>query len=449
MPTPFIMPKMDMDQEVVTIIEWLKKEGEQVTKGEPVIVVETDKVTSEIESPETGTLAGILYHENEEAPVTQVVAYILAEGESLEDLPRVKETAPASTEPTPTIQATPPEPTGKRATPVAEKMAAEMNLDLSKVPAKGEKITKKDIESFLSTPEKTPEGRLAATPAARRLAKETELDLNCITGSGPRGRIQESDVIKSLAEVSPVDTPVPAPLKLAGLTAGTSIPLVGKRKRIGERLTASYQNSPHIYLTVEVDMSNLEASRKRMNKLNEKAGKSSISVTAYLAKLVALTLKNHPYLNASIVDDRIVFWEEVNVGIATAVPDGLIVPVLHQADQLSLSDLNERMRYLGKQARDNNLTREELDGGTFTISNLGMYGIHSFTAIINPPQTGILAVGATVRKPVVTDEDDSVEVRPIMSMTLSLDHRIVDGAVGAEFLADLVRVIENPDMVIY
>jgi pyruvate dehydrogenase E2 component (dihydrolipoamide acetyltransferase) len=224
---------------------------------------------------------------------------------------------------------------------------------------------------------------------------------------------------------------------------------VGKRKRIAERLTASYQNSPHIYLTVEVDMSRAEESRHRMNKLNEKAGRSSISITTYLAKLVAWTLKRHPYLNASIVEDRIEFWEDINLGIATAVPDGLVVPVIHQADQLGLADMNERMRYLAKQARDGVLTREEVDGGTFTISNLGMFGIKSFTAILNPPQTGILAVGSTVRTPIVVDEKDTIEVRPIMSMTLSVDHRVVDGAVAAQFLADLVRVVENPDMIMY
>jgi pyruvate dehydrogenase E2 component (dihydrolipoamide acetyltransferase) len=214
-------------------------------------------------------------------------------------------------------------------------------------------------------------------------------------------------------------------------------------------LTASYQNSPHIYLTVEVDMSRVEESRKRMNKLNDKTGLSPISITAYLARLVAWTLKRHPFLNASLVEDRIELWDDVNLGIATAVPDGLVVPVIRQADQLGVADINENMRYLAKQARDGVLTREEVEGGTFTISNLGMFGIKSFTAIINPPQTGILAVGSTVRTPVVVDEKDTIEVRPMMSMTLSVDHRVVDGAVGAQFLTDLVRVIENPDMIIY
>lgn len=451
MPTPFVMPKMDMDQEVVTIIEWLKKEGEKITKGEPVVTVETDKITSDIEAPETGILVSILYHENEEAPVTKVVAYILAEGESLSDLPGSKETSQESVQPvtaTPTPSAAT---TTLRATPLAEKMATSMNIDLARVQTNGEKITKNDIESYLSAPQTMAGGKVAATPAARRMSKNNDIDLANVNGSGPRGRVQSNDVAEAAASVSQVATVKSAQVaaKTAELTAGRSVPLVGKRKRIAERLTASYQNSPHIYLTVDIDMSRAEESRQRMNKLNDKAGKSSISVTAYLAKLVAWTLKRHPYLNASIVEDRIEFWDEVNLGIATAVSDGLVVPVIHQADQLGLAEMNERMRYLAKQARDGVLTREEVDGGTFTISNLGMFGIKSFTAIINPPQTGILAVGSTIRTPVVVDENDTIEVRPMMTMTLGVDHRIVDGAVGAQFLADLVRVIENPDMIIY
>lgn len=451
MPTPFVMPKMDMDQEVVTIIEWLKKEGEKITKGEPVVTVETDKITSDIEAPETGTLVGILYHENEEAPVTKVVAYILAEGESLADLAGGKETPQVSVQAvteTPDPVAISP---NLRATPLAEKMANSMNIDLAQVQPNGEKITKNDIESYLAAPQTMSGGKVGATPAARRMSKDNGIDLASVNGSGPRGRVQSIDVAEAAANISQVTVlkTTPIPVKTAELKAGSSVPLVGKRKRIAERLTASYQNSPHIYLTVEVDMSRAEESRQRMNKVNEKAGKSSISVTAYLAKLVAWNLKRHPYLNASIVDERIEFWDEVNLGIATAVSDGLVVPVIHQADQLGLADLNEKMRYLAKQARDGVLTREDVDGGTFTISNLGMFGIKSFTAIINPPQTGILAVGSTIRTPVVVDDNDTVEVRPMMTMTLSVDHRIVDGAVGAQFLADLVRVIENPDMIIY
>ena len=451
MPTPFVMPKMDMDQEVVTIIEWLKKEGEKVTKGEAVVSVETDKITSDIEAPETGTLVGILYHENEEAPVTQVVAYILKEGESLAELPMVNESSQGSVVQSDSDQALGDTTPSLRVTPVAERMASSMKIDLTKVQSKGEKITKTDIENYLATPQPAPLGKVAATPAARRISKENEIELASLSGSVPRGRIQSLDVVEAVTSATQISKSQGSSLasKNAPSIAESSIPLVGKRKRIAERLTASYQNSPHIYLTVEVDMSRVEESRKRMNKLNDKTGLSPISITAYLARLVAWTLKRHPLLNASLVEDRIELWDDVNLGIATAVPDGLVVPVIRQADQLGVADINENIRYLAKQARDGVLTREEVEGGTFTISNLGMFGIKSFTAIINPPQTGILAVGSTVRTPVVVDENDTIEVRPMMSMTLSVDHRVVDGAVGAQFLTDLVRVIENPDMIIY
>ena len=227
------------------------------------------------------------------------------------------------------------------------------------------------------------------------------------------------------------------------------MPFVGKRKRIAERLTASYQSIPHIFLTVEVDMSAAEAARKRVNQLAEKQGKPAVSVTAFLVKTVSWALKRHPYLNATLQDDKIQLLQDVNIGVATALEDGLIVPVIQAADQLSLAGINEHLRYLTAQARAGALTAEEVAGGTFTISNLGMFGISSFTAIINPPQSAILAVGTVTRKPVVVDENDTIAVRPIMNLTLSADHRLVDGAVAAAFLADLVSALEAPELVLY
>jgi pyruvate dehydrogenase E2 component (dihydrolipoamide acetyltransferase) len=210
-------------------------------------------------------------------------------------------------------------------------------------------------------------------------------------------------------------------------------------------MTASYQSTPHIYLTVEVDMLEAEESRKRMNQL---AGEPSISITAYLVRLVAWALKRHPLLNATLEDDQIKLWEEVNIGIATALDEGLIVPVVHHADQLSAVEINLRMRELAQKARAGTLAREEIQGGTFTISNLGMYGVDSFTAIINPPQSAILAVGTVRRKPVVVDAEDTVMVRPMMMLTLGADHRVVDGAVAASFLADMVKAIETPELLL-
>ena len=447
MPTPFIMPKMDMDQEVVTIIAWLKNEGDQIEKGEPVIEVETDKITSEIEAPESGILANILYHENEEAPVTKVVAYILKEGETLDSLPGVEkkmeptqskkeEVSKVADTPKPAFQVT----------PLAEKISTDLGLPLEKISPSGSKVTRKDVEAFAEKmkDQVVPRVRTPATPAARNLAEVRGISLEELSGSGPRGRIQAKDV--------PIEVPtLPQKISGASMQSGlsTEIPLVGKRKRIAERLTASYQSTPHIYLSVEVDMTASESARKRINLLAEKEGQPAISVTALLVKMVTWALGRHPYLNASLQDDKILLSEDANIGIATAIEDGLIVPVIHAANRLSLKDINTTFRYLTNQARSGALTANEVSGGTFTISNLGMYGISSFTAIINPPQSAILAVGGLVRKPVVVDENDTIAVRPMMNLTLGADHRVVDGAVAAAFLADLVRALESPELVLY
>ncbi|HPT23792.1 MAG TPA: dihydrolipoamide acetyltransferase family protein [Anaerolineaceae bacterium] len=450
MPTPFIMPKMDMDQEVVTIISWLKKEGERIEKGEPVIEVETDKITSEIEAPESGILAGILYQENEEAPVTKVVAYILKEGESMDSLPAAgapaaPQVAQPAAAPVPAQPAKPAVP----ATPLAEKVSADLHIKLDQVPASGPKVTRKDVESFAESLKEQGEHRVQtpATPAARRLSGENGVPLDAVSGTGPRGRVQAADVLHQAAAAQ---TAPEKPFKPASKALpATAVPFVGKRKRIAERLTASYQSIPHIFLTVEVDMSAAEAARKRVNQLAEKQGKPAVSVTAFLVKTVAWALKRHPYLNATLQDDKIQLLQDVNIGVATALEDGLIVPVIQAADQLSLAGINEHLRYLTAQARAGALTAEEVAGGTFTISNLGMFGISSFTAIINPPQSAILAVGTVTRKPVVVDENDTIAVRPIMNLTLSADHRLVDGAVAAAFLADLVSALEAPELVLY
>ena len=437
MPTPFIMPKMDMDQESVTINEWLKKEGDPVKKGEPLVVIETDKITSEVEAPATGRLAGIIYRENVDVPVSEVVAYILGEDETESDLPertepetdtRVNQEDKDKVEKS-TLK------TEKTATAVAQRMAEAEGINLQDIPASGEKITKEDVEKYLGglegveTRVQTP-----ATPAARRIAYEKSLDLTQVEGSGPRGRVQAADV-QSVSQQTP------------GL--GETLALSNMRKRIAERLTTSYQTTPHIYLTAEVDMREAEASRKRMNELANQDSTPAISMTAFITRIVAWSLKRHPYLNASFQNNEIRFWEEINIGIATALDDGLIVPVIRNADQMTAKEINNTLRDLTRRARSGDLSLDEIQNGTFTISNLGMYGIQSFTAIINPPQSAILAVGTLTRRPVVVDDADTLEIRPMMMLTLGADHRIVDGAVAAEFLADIVKALETPELLLF
>lgn len=438
MPTPFIMPKMDMDQETVKIIEWLKKEGDVINKGEPVIEIETDKITSEIEAPASGILTGILYQENEDVPVTQVIAYILAEGETKNDLPETAKPKPESSVIKSEDSTLKSEKSTIQATPVAARMADAEGINLENVPSKGEKITKGDIESYLSLQgEVQPRVSTPATPAARRIASEVNLDLTKISGSGPRGRIQAADVIDAQSAFTP------------GPLTGSSQTMSTIRKRIAERLTASYQTTPHIYLNVEVDMNEAEASRRRMNELAAKDGLPEISLTAYLLRIVAWALKRNPSLNALSQDDEIVFHDQINIGVATALEDGLIVPVIHNSDTLSAREINQRLRDLIQKARTGTLVLDDIQGGTFTISNLGMFGIQSFTAIINPPQSAILAVGTLTRRPIVVDESDTIVIRPMMMLTLAADHRIIDGAVAAAFLSDLVKALETPELVLF
>ncbi len=443
MPIPFIMPKMDMDQEEVVIDQWLKNEGDTVEKGEPVIIVETDKITSEIEAPAEGKLARILYKENQVVPVTQVVAFILKEGETEADLPHV-ETADDETQQDTHQSKSAIEGKPISATSLAKRIAETEGFDLREVPAVGEKITKEDIDAYLQTRCKIkPRVESPATPAARRFALAHNVDLKTVEGSGPRKRVQASDVLNAVQQMSHK-----TPDRQSTATKLEPLQLTSMRRRIAERLTASYQNIPHIFLTVEVDISRAEKVRKQLNQKASTKGFPNISITTYLVKVISVCLMRHPFLNAYLKDERIHFWEDAHIGIATALEDGLIVPVIHKANKLSIHEINRQVKTLSQKAHEGSLSREEIQGGTFTISNLGMYGINSFTSIINQPQSAILSVGAIKRRPVVVDDEDSINVRPLMNLTLAADHRIIDGAIAAHFLVDLKDLLEDPEGVI-
>jgi pyruvate dehydrogenase E2 component (dihydrolipoamide acetyltransferase) len=325
-------------------------------------------------------------------------------------------------------------------------MAKELSLDLSRIPAAGERIKREDVERFLESQkgagaekEPLPAGKVAATPAARRLAREAGIPLDSLTGSGPRGRIQAVDVKAA---------PLPAPAAM-GERQAEVIPLAGMRQKIAERMQASFQEAPHIALTIEADVTRLEAACERMNEIATRSGAGKVSLTALLVKVTAWALERHPYINASLVDGQIYLWKDVNIGVATALEDGLIVPVIQQANRLSVRQIADALADLSIRARENRLTLADVQRGTFTISNLGMFGIHQFRAVINPPESAILAVGAVVRKPVVVDEQDTVAVRPRMSITISADHRVIDGVAAARFLNDLMLAIEMPETLLY
>ena len=438
MPIPFIMPKFDMDQEQATISTWVKKEGDFVKFEETILVVETDKVAIDVPSPATGTLAGILYQDGDVVPVTQVIAYILKDGESKADLPTLTSPIGSSTlEPAPV---TPAVALPVKATPVAARMAKEEGVDLSKVVTAGSRITREDVEQYLADQKPIRRVTVPATPAARRIARENAVGLETVAGSGPRGRVQAADI--SLEAQSRRAIPVDG--RLAEV-----VEVRGIRQTIAERMQASFQTIPHIALTIEVDVSNLQNVRAHLNALAEKRHEPKISMTALLVKIVAWALGQNPYLNASLIDGKIYLWKDINVGIATAIEGGLIVPVVHKANHLSVRHLADALQDLTTRAREGKLDLRDVQHGTFTISNLGMYGIKHFRAIINPPESAILAVGKVIRKPVVINAQDEVAVRPMMSITLSADHRVIDGVVAAQFLQDLVQAIEIPEVLLY
>lgn len=429
MATEVIMPKVDMVMETGTFVEWLRKEGEHVNKGDPLFVIDTDKAAIEMESPADGILAGVRAKLNDVIPVTEVIAYILAPGEAL---PGKKIPEQVVTIPAPKIEKAP-EP--EAAVVVATAYEA---------------------------------GKVRVTPVARRLAEELHLDLTKIAGRGPRGRIHKADVlafqqshaVEECAE-SPVliqppiltETPViPIPstavpsIPLPDARRKQAIPLAGARKIIAERMTYSTSTIPHFALSLKVDMTEAIRLRERvLEPLKAQTGQR-VSFTAILARAVATVLPHHPYLNASFAGGEIILWEDIHLGIATSVEENLIVPVIREAHCKSLGQLVTALGDLTERARNRRLTPSEMTGSTFTISNLGMFGIESFTAIINPPEAAILAVGKMTETPVKTAA--GFEFRPMIQLTVSADHRIVDGAGVARFLDELKSTLENPYLLI-
>lgn len=432
-----IMPKVDMDQETGTVVEWIKTEGQQVKEGETILVIETDKIAIDVESPGTGILGGISAHPGDVIPIGTVIAYILAEGEELpEEASQVA--APQA----------PPQPEKDKevsvlATPVAKKMAQSHGLDISQLTptGKGGKVTKEDVQAALDAAQAPlPGGAVIATPAARRTARIKGVDLSQVRGSGPGGRIQAFDVDGFQPSAGFAG---PSPIR-----SGEKIPFIGMRRTIGERLTASYQSIPHIQFTASVDMTNFNKARKDYNDLASQRGDGKVSVTALLVKLVAMTLADHPWLNSSLQDGEIILHKDINIGLAVALEKGLIVPVIKNADQKGIGVISADTSDLIARAREEALVSADVKGSTFTISNLGPFGVEQFNAIINPPEVGILAIGATVPE-VVALEGGAIAVRPIMRFTLSADHRVVDGAVAARFIADLKATLENPILMNY
>jgi len=391
--------------EAGTIVRWLKSEGDAVEKGEPLYELDTDKVTQEVESDASGVLLKILAGEGEEIEVGKRIAVIGEEGEEV-----------AADE------------------EKAEEVQEDEHEEGSPGPARAEE-RERGREASAEEPEPQPaetaraDGRIKASPLARRIARERSIDLASLRGTGPDGRIVAEDVERAAA------TPAHAPVGAAPLEAEV-VPLTSLRKTIARRLTEAWQ-APAFQISMSADMT-------RAQELHARLREQGVSVTDILTKLAAIALLRHREVNAHFADDELRIFPNAHIGLAVATERGLIVPVQREVERKSLVQIAAERKEIVQRTREGKLSQEDLDGGTFTISNLGMYGVEIFTAVLNPPQAAILAVGAIEEKPVV--DDGGFVARPLMAMTLTCDHRAVDGAKAAEFLRELKTLLEEPGL---
>ena len=455
-----VLPALGLTVEKGTILKWLKREGDIVAKGESIYEVEADKVTTEVESPASGILKKILIPEGVEVPILTIVAVITERGESLPDkyltmgiqkpgevekVEKREEPAPVPVqEPAVLVTSGPKE---IKAPPAARWLAKERGVSLSLIKGSGPggAILLKDVESFLV--KGTQAGpKILTTPTARKLAEREAISLSTIKGTGISGRVTKADVLEAKAGLKPKELkPEPTPLKLPSISKyqlGQIIPMNSIRKVIAKRMAQSKFTAPHIYFFNDVDMEKLIALREEIVTEFEENEGIRISINDFVIKAVALTLREYPIINSMVSGEEIRIFPEINVGLAVAMEDGLIVPAIPKVDQLSLGEIARYRADLVERARQAKLTFEEMERGTFTISSLAQYDITFFTAILNPPQSGILTLGKVEEKPVV--RNGQVLIRRMMRQGLSVDHRIIDGAVAAQFLQSLKKKLENP-----
>lgn len=437
------MPKMGDSMEEGRILRWIKKEGEEVKKGEMLAEVETDKVNIEIEAFASGILRKILVPEGNSAPVGAEIALIGAPGELLPDY-----LGPNGAEAGSQRQGSLASPTPS--SPLQTQGAQQYKVDLL---ARSSVGLSQEPASVAATIKR--QGRIFISPLARRLANENHLDYATLQGTGPNGRIIKMDIEAALRQqpaaapleepVTPLITPQVSPPVPAAIDSGEviEIPLTTMRRAIARRLSQSMQTAPHFYVTSIIDTDKLAAFRQQINDYaaNDPAP-VKVSFNDLIVKAVAKALARMPQVNISFAEDRLLQKKQVHIGIAVAVEQGLIVPVLRNADQRGILDIARETQRLAEATREGKLRPEEFSGGTFTVSNLGMYDVDSFTAVINPPESAILAVGSITPTPVVVD--GQVVVRNRMKVTLSSDHRAIDGATAARFLQEVKRLLEEP-----
>ncbi|WP_458110258.1 dihydrolipoamide acetyltransferase family protein [Bacillus zhangzhouensis] len=437
MPKEIFMPKLSSTMEIGTLLQWLKEEGDSVEIGEPLFEIMTDKINIEVEAYDDGIFLKKYYEADDQIPVNAVIGYI---GEANEQVPSeppaqadedssgsgessVESASSGSTE----AEAETNSDEKVRATPAARKTAKDHHVPIHEVSGTGPKgrIQKRDVEAVVNTDEQDQR----VSPLAEKVAAREGIDLAAVAGAGAHGKIMKSDV--KAAAVQKADS---APVKTQKLA--------GMRKVIADRMSQSAFTAPHVTLTSEIDMTKAKEVRKQLLPAIEKETGYRLSFTEIIIHAVSNVLTRHPQINMTFEQNELHFHDNVHIGLAVAVKDGLMVPVISHANEKGLKQLTKEAKEIGRNARDQKLLPDQLKGSTFTISNLGMYAIDTFTPIINQPEVAILGVGRIQEKPVVIDGE--IQVRPMMGVSLSFDHRVVDGAPAAAFLTDLKKVLEQP-----
>ncbi|PNY18883.1 dihydrolipoamide acetyltransferase [Streptococcus parauberis] len=465
MAAEIIMPKLGVDMQEGEIIEWKKQEGDSVNEGDILLEIMSDKTNMEIEAEDAGILLKIVRPAGDVVPVTEVIGYIGAEGESVENIASSEKTTeipvPNSADAAPTVapkedverpeitvETTLPQGNGEkvRATPAARKTASEMGVSLGQVPGSGPKgrVHQEDVENFKNAQPK-------ASPLARKMAEDAGLNLADITGTGFNGKVMKEDILATIKASKPAEEVVAKQAKgenaKAELPEGVEvIKMSAMRKAISKGMTNSYLTAPSFTLNYDIDMTEMMSLRKKLiDPIMEKTG-LKVSFTDLIGMAVVKTLMKpeHQYMNASLINDaqEIELHKFVNIGIAVGLDDGLIVPVVHNADKMSLADFVVASKDVIKKTQQGKLKAAEMSGSTFSITNLGMFGTKTFNPIINQPNSAILGVGATIPTPTVVNGE--IVPRPIMAMCLTIDHRLVDGMNGAKFMVDLKNLMENP-----
>jgi pyruvate dehydrogenase E2 component (dihydrolipoamide acetyltransferase) len=444
MPINILMPALSPTMEKGNLAKWLKKEGDKVKSGDVIAEIETDKATMEVEAVDEGTIAKIVVPEGtQDVPVNDVIAVLAGDGED------VKAAGNAAAAPKPAPAAPPP--AAAKPAPAAASAPAPAPAPVAAAPPKA-----------ASAPQANGHDRIFSSPLARRLAKEAGIELGRIAGTGPHGRVIARDVAEAKSgkglkapAASPAAAPSIAPSmsdqQIRALFEEGSyevVPHDGMRRTIAQRLTASIQTIPHFYLTMDCDIGKLVAAREDINKAaptdKDKKPLYKLSVNDFVIKAMAVALQKIPNCNVSWTEGGMLKHKHSDIGVAVAMPGGLITPIIRKAETKSLSTISSEMKDFAARARARKLKPEEYQGGTTAVSNLGMYGINHFTAVINPPHATILAVGTSEDRPVV--RSGKIEIATMMSVTLSCDHRAIDGALGAELIGAFKTLIENPVM---